>query len=74
MTQITVNRKGLIIVGLIGLVVLAFFLIRGIVYGRSDFLNNCTEAKVRHLTNIPRSSVYYREQLDRDHNGIACQV
>lgn len=34
---------------------------------------NCTEARANHDTNIPISSKYYRQALDRDHNGIACQ-
>lgn len=53
---------------------LAVFLFNKIVEGRPDFIENCSEAKVRHITNIPKTSVYYRPSLDRDHDGTACET
>ena len=35
---------------------------------------NCTQAKLKGYYNIPRGSKLYRKSLDRDNNGIACEV
>lgn len=46
----------------------------GAVRSRPDYYTNCSDAKAHHDANIPKSSIYYRPELDRDHNGIACQT
>lgn len=38
-----------------------------------DFYANCSEARAHHDTNIPKSSKYYRVELDRNNNGYACE-
>lgn len=63
----------IILIGLGFVVAASIFLLNGIINGQPAFLNNCSEAKVRHLTNIPKGSVYYRAELDKNHDGIACQ-
>lgn len=44
-----------------------------VVQGRPYYLDSCSEAKARHITNIPKNSPYYRKALDRDNNGLACE-
>lgn len=61
-----------LVVVLIILIVGVFFLVKAIVNSQPTFIENCSVAKVRHLTNIPKGSVYYRSALDRDNDGIAC--
>ncbi|UXA18469.1 excalibur calcium-binding domain-containing protein [Mycobacterium sp. SMC-4] len=34
---------------------------------------NCTEAREAGYTNIPSTSEYYGEHLDRDRDGIGCE-
>lgn len=66
-------RTILLIIAIILAAVLAVVMFNKIVEGRPNFIENCSEAKVRHITNIPKTSVYYRPALDRDGNGVACQ-
>ena len=35
---------------------------------------NCTEAKIKGYYNIPKESKLYREALDRDNDGVSCEV
>ena len=35
---------------------------------------NCAQAKLKGYCNIPRGSKLYRKLLDRNNNGIACEV
>ncbi|ACZ07752.1 Excalibur calcium-binding domain [Sebaldella termitidis] len=35
---------------------------------------NCTQAKLKGYYNIPKESKLYRKSLDRDNNGVACEV
>lgn len=73
-TRISISLKGLIILLAIILMVAAFFLFKAIVTSQPNFIENCTQAKARHLTNIPKGSVYYRPSLDKDSNGFACET
>lgn len=68
------SRTFILIIVIILAACLAVFLFNKIVEGRPNFIENCSEAKVRHITNIPKSSVYYRPSLDRNHDGVACQT
>lgn len=52
---------------------LAVVLFNGVVNGKPNFIGSCSEAEARHLTNIKSDSVYYRPQLDKDNDGIACE-
>lgn len=51
---------------------LANQVIRAISNGPS-FYANCSEAKANHNTNIPKTSKFYRVELDRNKNGFACE-
>lgn len=56
------------------LIILALIIgARSLADNHPSFYANCTEARAHHDTNIPRSSVYYRPQLDRNDNGYACE-
>ena len=35
---------------------------------------NCTEAKLKGYYNIPKESKLYRKSLDRDNDGVSCEV
>ena len=35
---------------------------------------NCTESRKKGYYNIPKDSPYYRKSLDKNNNGIACEV
>ena len=41
--------------------------------GRKTFYN-CTQAKLKGYYNIPKESKLYRKSLDRDNDGVACEV
>lgn len=53
---------------------LCTMIVRAISNSRPDYFRNCSEAKANHITNIPKNSSYYRPELDRDHDGYACEV
>lgn len=38
------------------------------------YFNNCSEAKASGYSNIRRGEPGYRDKLDRDHDGIACET
>lgn len=66
------TRKIILLMAVIGLV----FITAGYGYyikGRKTF-HNCTQAKLKGYYNIPRGSRLYRKSLDRNNNGIACEV
>lgn len=72
--QVTVNKVRLIVYSIIVVfVLLLFIMIHVIADNRPNFYVNCTDAKAHHDTNIPIGSRYYRPQLDRNSNGIACE-
>lgn len=72
--QISLSKKGLLIFLLLVFCLLVVFILHQVVNSRPNFLNNCSEARVRRLTNIPQNSVYYRAELDKDHDGVACEA
>ncbi|QUB37458.1 excalibur calcium-binding domain-containing protein [TM7 phylum sp. oral taxon 349] len=37
------------------------------------FFRNCKEARAAGYSNMSRGTPGYREELDRDHDGIACE-
>lgn len=71
-TGFIVPKKLLLLVVIILLLVVFFWAIK-----KSDAKpqpSSCTEAKSEGLFNIPRSSPYYRPSLDRNSNGLACEL
>lgn len=74
MVQFTVNKIRLISYSIILVFILLILLMyRATADNRPDYYTNCQDAYTHHDSNIPISSKYYRPQLDRDGNGIACQ-
>lgn len=74
MTLLIPRPKTLLIVSLIVLGVIIYFTAHVVANSRPGFYENCADAAAHHDTNIPSSSRFYRIQLDRDKNGIACQT
>lgn len=71
---IQINHIRLIAYSLIlAFAALIFFMFHVVAQNHPDYYANCSEAKAKHDTNIPKSSKYYRPELDRDHDGYACE-
>lgn len=55
------------------LLIVLVFTLQARADNRPGYYANCTEAKAHHDTNIPKSSKFYRPELDRNHDGTACE-
>lgn len=74
MNSLQVCRRGALLVAiLLSAIFILFVVLHVHADSRTGFYANCTEAEAHHDTNIPSTSWYYRPQLDRNHDGIACQ-
>lgn len=74
MSYIQIDTKRVLVI--LSLLLVGFMLLvgaRSLANNHPAFYANCTEARAHHDTNIPRSSKYYRPQLDRNNDGFACQ-
>lgn len=67
------TKKFLVLVVVVVLVFLVIFGVKSLADNHPSFYANCSEARAHHDTNIPKSSAYYRPELDRDHDGFACE-
>lgn len=74
MSYIQIETKRLMIwVGAIILIFLIIITMKATADNHPSFYVNCNDARAHHDTNIPRSSAYYRPELDKDHDGYACE-
>lgn len=71
MTHITVSKPGLVIVSIIIVLFLTFWYFK--VHAAQVFYS-CTQAKAAGYHDIKRGSPLYRLDLDRDKDGIACEL
>jgi hypothetical protein len=42
--------------------------------GVNSYFNNCSEARAAGQGNIPETQATYREELDQDRDGVACET
>ena len=66
------TRKIILLMAVIGFIIIA------VAYGycirEKETFYNCTQAKLKGYYNIPKESKLYRKSLDRDNDGVACEV
>lgn len=71
--QLTIKTRRVLII--LAVILLLIFLFWSIKKGDAKSPpNSCTEAKAEGLYNIPSTSPYYQKRLDRNDNGIACEL
>lgn len=66
------TRKIILLMVVIGLVFIATGY--GYYIQEKKTFYNCTQAKLKGYYNIPKYSKLYRKLLDRDNDGVACEV
>lgn len=67
------TKKFMILLAVIVIMAILGLGIKGLADNHPSYYANCSEAKAHHDTNIPRSSTFYRPQLDKDDDGYACE-
>lgn len=67
------TKKALLLIGVLFVTFMLIVGARSIADNHPSFYANCSEARAHHDTNIPKSSSFYRTELDRDHDGFACE-
>ena len=66
------TKKIILLMAVIVLVIIAA--IYGYYIKNNEVFYNCTQAKIKGYYNIKKESKLYRKSLDKNNNGIACEV
>lgn len=71
MTRITVSKPGLVIVSFLTVTFLLTWYVKS---HATPVFYSCTQAKAAGYHDIKKTSSLYRVDLDRDHDGVACEL
>lgn len=69
--QLTIHRRGIIVLFIILLLVLGVWFIKKVT--ASEPIYSCTQAHAMGIYNIKKGDKNYRPSLDRDSDGMACE-
>lgn len=70
-TRVTVSKKGFIVFMILIIVLAVLLYAHG---GAKEIYHNCTQAKAAGKGNIKIGDPLYDRSLDRDNDGLACEL